>query len=75
MPKQDRIEETKDSIYQELEHVFGKFRKHCMNIFKEISMSKWVGKIFSNPQLRLKVPWKVVLIKELEWNILPHRKT
>jgi hypothetical protein len=31
-PREDKINDVKDSFYEELEHVFDKFPKYCMEI-------------------------------------------
>jgi hypothetical protein len=40
VPTEDENDYVKDSFYEEMEHVFNKFRKYHMNILLEISVPK-----------------------------------
>jgi hypothetical protein len=39
-PTEDKIDDVKDSVYEELEHVFDKFPKYHIKVLLEISMPK-----------------------------------
>jgi hypothetical protein len=59
-PTEDKCDDTKDSFYEELERVFDKFLSSTRKCCKEISMQRWGGKIFLNPQLGMRVYTKLV---------------
>jgi hypothetical protein len=48
MPKQDKIDEVKDSFYVQLEKVFNKSHKHHMRILLGNFKAKLGRKTFSN---------------------------
>jgi hypothetical protein len=63
-PCEDKSDDVKDSFYEEIGRVFGQFPRYDMKLFWVISMRKWVGRIFSNQQLRMRVHTKSVMIME-----------
>jgi hypothetical protein len=66
IPTEDRTDDLKDSFYEELEHIFGKFPKCRMNILLEEFIAKVGRKTFLNQQLGMKVYMKLVMTMALE---------
>jgi hypothetical protein len=60
-PTEDKIDDVKDRLYEELELVFDIFPKYHRKFCYQISMPNSVGKTFSNQQYM-----KLVMIIELE---------
>jgi hypothetical protein len=63
----DKIDDVKDSFYEEFERVFDKFLKYGMKDLLGDFLPKLVGETFSNQQLRMKVYAKLVMIMKLEY--------
>jgi hypothetical protein len=63
-PTEDKNDDVKDSFYEELERVFGKFPKYHMNILLDFNAKVGRKDIF-NRQLGMKVYKKLVIIMEL----------
>jgi hypothetical protein len=64
-PTEDKIDDVKDSFYEDLERIFDKFPKYHMKILLGDFNAK-VGRTFLNLQLGMKVYTKLVMIMELE---------
>jgi hypothetical protein len=64
-PTKDKIDDMKDSFYDELERVFDKFPKYHMKILSEGFNAKYREKAFSNQQLRTGVYTELLMITEL----------
>ena len=65
-PSEEKIGDSKDSIYEELEDVFGHFPKYRMKILLRDFNRKWVERLFTNRQLGMRVYIKLVMIMLLE---------
>jgi hypothetical protein len=64
-PTEDKIDDVKDSFYEELECVFDILPKYHMKILLGNFNAKGIEKTFSNPQLGMRVHRKSVMIMEL----------
>jgi hypothetical protein len=64
-PTEDKTDSRKDSFCEELDRVFDKFPKYHVKILLDFSAIE-VEKIFSNPQLGMRVYTKLLLIMEVE---------
>jgi hypothetical protein len=53
-PTEDKTNNTKDSICEELEHIFNKFSKYHMKTFLDFNV-KEAEKIFANPLLGMRL--------------------
>jgi hypothetical protein len=66
-PTEDKIDDVKDSFYEELENMFNKFFKYHMKILLGYFSAKVGGEdFFLDRQLGMKVYTKLVIIMELE---------
>jgi hypothetical protein len=65
-PTEDKIDYIKNKFHEEIEHVFDKFPKYHMKMLLGDSMTKKVGKTFSNLLLGMRVYTKLVMIMESE---------
>jgi hypothetical protein len=65
-PTDNKIDDVKDSFYEELERVFHKFPKYHMKILLGDFTAKVGSEDFLNRQLGMKVYTKLVMIMELE---------
>jgi hypothetical protein len=72
-PSEEKSDDSKDSFYEELGHVFDNFSTYHMEILLKILMQKCGERIFSNRQLGMEVYTRLVMIMVLEWPILPHQ--
>ena len=62
-PSEKKIDESKDSFYEELEQVFDHLPKYHM---KMTLMQKWGERIFSSQQLDRRVSIRIVMITGLD---------
>jgi hypothetical protein len=56
-PTENKIDDVKDNVCEELERVFDKFPKYHMKILLRDFNAKRARKIFLNRQLGIKVQW------------------
>ena len=63
-PSEDKSDDSKDSLYEELEQGFDHFPRYHMKILLGILMRKWGERIFSNRQLGMRVYIRIIMIME-----------
>ena len=65
-PGEEKSDDSKDSFYEELDHVFNNFPKYKMKILLGSFNAKIRERIFSNQQFKMRVYIKIVIIMVLE---------
>jgi hypothetical protein len=65
-PTEDKSDDVKDMLYEELEQVFDKFPKYHTKILLGHFNPKYGRKTLSNQQLRMRVCTKLETLTELE---------
>lgn len=76
-PAKSETDDMKDSIFDELEHVFDKFPKYPkyhMKVLLGDFIAKVCRKPSSNQQLVARFYMKLIIIMELEYYTSPHPK-
>jgi hypothetical protein len=68
-PREDKINDVKDSFYEKLEHIFDTFPKYCMEILVGYFNAKVGTEHIFKPTIGNKVYMKLVMIMELEWGM------
>jgi hydroxypyruvate isomerase len=63
-PTEDKIDDVKNSFYEELRHISDKFRIYHMNILLGDFNAKETEKTFLHRQLGMKIFMKLVMIME-----------
>jgi hypothetical protein len=71
---EDKIDDTKDSFYEELERVINIFHKYRMETLLGDLSAMEAGKTYLNQQLGMKVYTKLVMVMELEYYIFSRLK-
>jgi len=61
-PREEKIDDSKDSFYEELGQVFDTFPTYQMEILLEILMQKCGERIFSNRQLGMGVYIRMIMV-------------
>jgi hypothetical protein len=61
-PPEDKSDDTKDSFYEELDHVFDQFLKYHIKILLGNINAKKGEKIFSNQKLGMRIYMKLIII-------------
>ena len=65
-PSVEKIDDSKDSFYEELEQVFDHFPKYHTKMLLGEFNAKWGERIFSNQQLDRRVSIRIVKIMGLD---------
>jgi hypothetical protein len=65
-PTEEKSDDSKDSFYEELEHIFNHFPKYRMKILLGDFNTKLGGRILSNQQSEMRVYMRILMIMVLE---------
>ena len=65
-PSEDKSDDSKDSFYEELEQIFENFTKYQSKILSKGFKQKWRERIFSKPQLKVKIYIRILITMVLE---------
>jgi hypothetical protein len=65
-PRKGKCDESKDRIYEELEHIFYHFPKYHKKTWWGILMQHCGNRMFSNRQLGMRVYFRIVIVIVLE---------
>ena len=72
---EEKSDDSKDSVYEELGHVFDHFYKYHMKILLGEFNAKLGRQDISTQQLGMRVYIRIVMIMVLEQSTSPHQKT